>query len=179
MGGEGTRCEGETRQRTGCDSLRMCALVGGWSSFPELELEAEVIRGGVRGRLVFMLVSLSESIVGPGRRGVAWPESLSVDILSLSLSESSPMALVLFRRVKEDIRGLWSEPLLPRIPSKLGRRRRRRKGLRSSEADWPRDVDGDDGRAKSDEDAGREGREEMDNAGSWVCLVITVSDGGG
>ena len=53
-----------------------------------------------------MLVSLSESIVGPGSRGVACPESLSVDILSRSLSESSPIALVLERRVKEVIKGL-------------------------------------------------------------------------
>ena len=98
--------EMERKVRTGWDSLRLCERVDGRSSFPELELEAEVMRGGVRGRLVFMLVSLSESIVGPGSRGVACPESLSVDILSRSLSESSPIALVLDRRVKEVIKGL-------------------------------------------------------------------------
>ena len=73
---------------------------------PELELEAEAMRGGVRGRLVFMLVSLSESIWGPGRRGVACPESLSVDILSRSLSESSPVPPELYRRVNEVTSGL-------------------------------------------------------------------------
>ena len=111
----------------------------GSSSLPELELEAEVMRGGVCGRLVFMLVSLSVSIVGPDRRGVACPESLSVDILSLSLSESSPSAPELYRRVNEETRGLWRRserlPLLFRGPSKLGRRRRKRNGVRSSEAD--------------------------------------------
>ena len=80
--------------------------MGTWSSVPELELEAEVRRGGVRGLLVFILVSLSESSDGPGSRGVAFPESLSVDILSRSLSESSPVPLELWRRVNEVIRGL-------------------------------------------------------------------------
>lgn len=78
-------------KRTGFDGRRLCARIGpGASSVPELELEADVRRGGVRGRLVFMPVSLSESTCGPRSRGVAWPESLSVDILSRSLSESSP-----------------------------------------------------------------------------------------
>ena len=80
--------------------------MAGWSSLPELELEAEVMRGGVRGRLVFMPASLSESICGPGRRGVAFPESLSVDILSLSLSESSPIPPELYLRVNDETSGL-------------------------------------------------------------------------
>ncbi|TBU49322.1 hypothetical protein BD309DRAFT_947827 [Dichomitus squalens] len=135
----------------------------GPSSLPELELEAEVRRGGVRERLVFIVVSLSVSICGPGRRGVALPESLSVDILSRSLSESSPFPLELYRRVKEVMSGLWRRlsggGLLPLLGlSRLGRRSRSRKGLRSSEALGGKEADGEDGNAKSDEDVGREGR---------------------
>ena len=120
------------------------------------------MRGGVRGRLVFMLASLSESICGPGRSGVAFPESLSVDILSLSLSESSAIPPELYRRVNDDTRGLWRRWscggwLPPRGPSILGRRNRSRKGLRSSEDEGGSEVDGEDGRAKSEEDVGREG----------------------
>ena len=43
--------------------------------------------------------------------------------------------------------------------------------MRSSDADW-RAVEGDDGRAKSDEDVGRDGRAEIDSAGSSVCLFM-------
>lgn len=138
------------------------------SSMPELELEAEARRGGVRGRFVFMLVSLSESMDGPGRRGVAFPESLSVDILSRSLSESSPVPFELWRRVKEVTRGLWRRASADRDsppgrgPRRLGRRSRNMKGLKSSEEVVGRDVDGEEGRAKSDVDVGREGRVVMD-----------------
>lgn len=121
------------------------------------------MRGGVRGRLVFMLVSLSESICGPGRRGVAFPESLSVDILSLSLSESSPIPLELCLRVKEDIRGLWRRLSCaagaPCGPNILGRLSRNKNGLRSSEADGGSEAEGDDGKANSEDEVGREGRE--------------------
>lgn len=139
------------------------------------------MRGGVRGRLVFMLASLSESICGPGRSGVAFPESLSVDILSLSLSESSPVPPELYRRVKEETSGLWRGScggwLPPRGPSMLGRRSRSKKGLRSSEDEGGREVDGEDGRAKSDEEVGREGRA-IDMLGRCVGLFIWLSNGG-
>ena len=98
--------------------------------------------------------------------------------LSRSLSESSPSMLELYRRLKDETRGLWRLLPLPRGPSRLGRRKRRRKGLKSSEADWPTDVDGDDGRAKSDEDVGKDGRvAEIESAGSSVCLLMAGLDG--
>lgn len=161
------RIEGEGR--TAFESLRggrRMPFIG--SSRPELELEAEVRRGGVRGRLVFMLVSLSESIDGPGSKGVALPESLSVDILSRSLSESSPVPFELWRRVKDVTRGLWRrasaewESPPGRGARRLGRRSRNMNGLRSSEEDGARVVDGEEGRAKSDVDVGRDGRVVMD-----------------
>lgn len=57
---------------------------------------------GLRDLPIFMLLSLPEQIVGGGRSGVTFPESLSgglsVLIFSLSLSSSSPLALVRWDR---------------------------------------------------------------------------------
>lgn len=154
-------------------------------------VEAEewaLLRGGVRGRLVlgFMLASRSRSGAptgGPGRRGVAWPESpeggLSVHIFaSESLSDSSPLALALWRRrasggVNDAASGLgrWGSGTTCGA-RRLGRRKRSMNGLRSSaaKAGDAKEVAADEegGRAKSEEDVGSDGR---DGAGSGMVLL--------
>jgi hypothetical protein len=111
------------------------------------------------------------SIAGPSG-GVGFPEllegELSVHILSLSLSDSSPLrlSLRLDGRVNEVTNGLCS-----RVSEKyaafgartLGLRKRSSKGLASS-ADTMREpgnatfaLDDDGGRAKSVEEVGRDG----------------------
>ncbi len=134
-----------------------------------------------------MLLSLSTLVVersfsakadGPGSdgvEGVVAPESndggLSVHILSLSLSDSSPLGVVLIvcRRgiVKELASGLWLRPSAALGGARrLGRRKRNNRGLNSSEAVvWDETKADEDGcRAKSEEDAGSDGRADIDGS---------------
>lgn len=116
--------------------------------------------------------SFSVNEMGGARDGVFAPElpddGLPVDIFSLSLSDSSPLAvlLVVYRRdigmVKEDsARGLWillSDKNEARGgASRLGLRKRISRGLNSSASEF----DGEECRAKSDEEAGNDGRKAM------------------
>ena len=139
--------------------------------------------------LSFSIKAVEEPGTG-GVDGVLEPESvnggLSVHIFSLSLSDSSPLAMLLvvcrldMGTVKEDsASGLWI--LLSErndgfgAASRLGLLNRNIRGLNSSVFDAD-DEEVDECRAKSDEEAGNDGRVAMV---VWDRLGVFQDGGGG
>lgn len=116
-------------------------------------LAEDLRRGGVEGNFTAVLVSCSASSVASEvfNGGVGFPELLvgeSVDILSLSLSRSSPIVRVeLWLRlrecsVKDDAKGLWC-----RVANILDLRKRWRRAGGSSRVKAEVDaLEPDDGR---------------------------------
>jgi hypothetical protein len=133
------------------------------------------LRGGVEGGFEKLGLSLGSSIAAsrPFKGGIGLselPEELSVDILSLSLSDSSLNSADLLRRlewmVNEDARGLErrvSERKAVLGTRRLGRRNRWERIFGSSkvrdEVDATALAEDEGGRAKSEEDVAKDGRE--------------------
>jgi hypothetical protein len=124
--------------------------------------------GSVDGQHPLTVPLAFASMSSPTKGGVGFSElldgELSVHILSLSLSESSVITLP--RRLKEATRGLRGRPSWRWVAlgaaKMLGRRNRRKSELASSEGRVEVDVTLDEGgRAKSDEEVGRDGRADV------------------
>jgi hypothetical protein len=131
-------------------------------------------RGGVNGGLEMIAFPLGSSVLSEAfRGGVGFselPDELSVNIRSLSLSDSSKNIRLWLRllecMVKDEAKGLCrrASEIYPAFgASRLGRRNRWRRRLGSSRVKDEVDAIGleeDGGRAKSVEEVGNEGRDE-------------------